>query len=310
MEWRVSGADKTTGIDKVLLIEAENETEAVRQAGRQGLMVDGVRANVAMPRVKAISGLWLAILIVGPALAIAIVTYLMHPAKPALTPSSAATAPPVAAAIPTPRSRHGLPPTPQPFGSISGAAWMQRNGGDTALMRGLHVYLGKAFFADPSPVCRQAEAAIQSDQGFVKLEEESIASQIKDFGGDPSTDPVIANDKAKIEVYQRQIANLQAFIDGPIPNFPSLDAYRLLLRNSQVYRVGFPIESIAVMDAHANVDGRFALPNVPPGDYVLYAAFNTNSTGIDWLEPIHVDPGEAKTVDLSNDNAIHIYNAQ
>lgn len=43
MEWEVSGADRTTGQDKTLIIEADNEDSARRRANRQGLMVAEVR---------------------------------------------------------------------------------------------------------------------------------------------------------------------------------------------------------------------------------------------------------------------------
>lgn len=43
MQWQVTGADRQTGVEKAILIEADNEASASRRASRSGLMVSDVR---------------------------------------------------------------------------------------------------------------------------------------------------------------------------------------------------------------------------------------------------------------------------
>jgi hypothetical protein len=61
MQWELTGADRTTGDERTLLIEADNEASALRRGNRQGIMVAAVRlldendsvAGVFVPAVQS-----------------------------------------------------------------------------------------------------------------------------------------------------------------------------------------------------------------------------------------------------------------
>ena len=43
MRWEVKGADRRTGEDRQIFVEANDEAQATRRAGRQGLLVESAR---------------------------------------------------------------------------------------------------------------------------------------------------------------------------------------------------------------------------------------------------------------------------
>ena len=342
MQWRVKGADRATGVDKVLLIEAEDEAQAARRATRAGLFVESARPNVApLPPVKSNNALWLTLLIVGPVLAIAVGVYFVQPSKPVPTPTTPAivAATSLAASTTTPQAASEqssvaaqqlaelqaenarlkaaalTPPvvvaSPQP-GSITGAAWLQKNGGDTALMRGLHVYLARPVFSDSGPVCDQLQTTIPDWEKLIADYRKMIAGvhdSIAQYGdANGQFKESLDSETKDLADYEGRVALFRRVIQQRPTNMTTSEAYRILLRSAVRDRVTYPISSISVMDTHANVDGKYSLTNVPPGDYVIFANFDSLTTAVDWLVPVHVNSGELKSVDLLNENSVHIHN--
>ena len=50
----------------------------------------------------------------------------------------------------------------------------------------------------------------------------------------------------------------------------------------------------------ADVDGKYLLPDVPPGRYYLFAAFDSTAGNADWLIPVEIKPGQELRQDLHN----------
>jgi hypothetical protein len=61
-------------------------------------------------------------------------------------------------------------------------------------------------------------------------------------------------------------------------------------------------ERVKVDQTTTDDDGRYEIHQLPPGDYFLFAHWESATRQIDWLLPIHI-AGEGLTVDLSSDNA-------
>ena len=63
----------------------------------------------------------------------------------------------------------------------------------------------------------------------------------------------------------------------------------------------------AVGSTHTDVDGKYRI-ELPVGSYYLYAAFESEYSGVDWFIPLQVLSNEEIKVDFHNENASRIDN--
>lgn len=87
MKWEVSGADRETGEERAVKVEADNENDAKRLAGRKGLLVAGARPMIdrysvtegqpATESVPSLAGLQIAVVMMITLTAICIVVAMM-----------------------------------------------------------------------------------------------------------------------------------------------------------------------------------------------------------------------------------------
>jgi hypothetical protein len=70
----------------------------------------------------------------------------------------------------------------------------------------------------------------------------------------------------------------------------------------------FPLTGITVISTKANVDGKYKIADLAPGNYYIYASFISSSIGVDWLIPVRITAGDETTVDLNNANAATVRN--
>jgi hypothetical protein len=200
--------------------------------------------------------------------------------------------------------------------SIHGAAWVVRKNGDSIILRGLHIHLLRPAFADSSPVCDLAAVYIPSLEELRK-----ITNRLLEIEGEHPLTSDNPNDisvrmqksqvdilKADVKSYTQRIEIIKKLAQQHPSDMKDVDAYQLLLVASISGKVDFPYNSVSVIDTDTDVDGKYTLSNVAPGDYCVFANFDSGMFSVDWLVPIHVAPGTQASLDLNNDNAIHIHN--
>jgi hypothetical protein len=200
--------------------------------------------------------------------------------------------------------------------SVHGAAWVVRRNGDSIILRGLHIHLVRSTFADSSPVCDLAAASLPDLEDARKDASDSLAIERNHpITSDDPNDISVELYKSELHTIESQVKSFSDRIEAVNdcvqkrpPNMNAADAYHLLLQASLLDKVQFPYTSISVADADADVDGKYTIANVPPGEYYLFANFDSGLIVVDWLLPIHFAPGTQASLDLTNDNAIHIHN--
>jgi len=211
--------------------------------------------------------------------------------KPEASPVGAAsqTTPtgPLAARPPT-------PPSP-PVGTISGAAWLNRNNGSSDIQRGLTISVIRGKVA--KPLLRSC------------LEKEIVALQKQAADFEASS----GSDSAQAKEDHRKIAEVQSAI-GQLPNQMGVQEVQTLLRNCAPFgRYGVSLFSAEVVPANTvkqartGLEGKYTIDGLADGDYFLHAFINTDVVFVEWIIPVNVTAGATATVDLFNDNAFINY---
>lgn len=198
------------------------------------------------------------------------------------------------------------PPATLQTASITGSAWLSKNGGESDLLRGLHVQI-LAMHADPQAVGDSLrEEAIAFDQAADEQDEFSKGFREDDEYGKK----VVLEYKTQAKQY-RDVAAFMRVSAGKIrPNITLDDAYKVLVAAARFGSPSFKRVALAatVLDVKADVNGKYQLSQVPSGHYYLHALLDTKSFYAEWLIPIVVTPDADMKIDLDNDNAVLIKN--
>lgn len=205
------------------------------------------------------------------------------------------------AATPPPTAAIQSPPK---LGRLIGSAWLTTNGGASNLMRGLQVTVLTPTI-DSRPIVATAVA------GIPRLQKEIDASKSLMLDAPPD---LLEGFKRDLLDDQARIARIQKLVSNPPPTLDLAQAYSYLKDGSvtSANRANeipdLPLARITVRYTKTNVDGKYTIADLAPGDYYIYASFISSSMGVDWLIPVQITAGEEKTLDLDNTNAATVRN--
>ena len=169
--------------------------------------------------------------------------------------------------------------------SIHGAASVVRKNGDSIILRGLHIHLLRPAFADSSPVCDLAAVSIPSLEELRKFPNGQLEIEGKHpITSDDPNDISVRMQKSQVDIltadvksYTQRINTINKFAQQHPSNMKDVDAYQLLLVASINGKVDFPYSSVPVTDIDTDVDGKYTLSNVAPGDYCVFANFDSGN---------------------------------
>ncbi|MDR3633583.1 MAG: hypothetical protein P4L84_07085 [Isosphaeraceae bacterium] len=170
--------------------------------------------------------------------------------------------------------------------SVIGGAWVIKGGGQSDILRGLSIYVLRAEVAR-----RELDEAVRVMKSQPDFDQ---------FGGDatglPSRPP---DDRVSLEWLFRGVRYRK--------NDDASGNVRMRrIKNDSVWRA---IAKTAVAaTAETNIDGKYKIPEVKGGKYLVYAIHDTSFSLIEWLVPLEIaHPGEV-TLDLYNKNSETIIN--
>ncbi len=201
-------------------------------------------------------------------------------------------------------------------GKVSGAAWTVKNDATSSLLRGL-------------PICivEKETTAVPAINGVLRARQHGWeeAADFSNHLADDFRKSASANEFAGIAELNRDEASkyaadaanaigkahaIQAAIDRlsgtkVIDRRLALDLEAQYGGQPEVILGGAP-SGCSFGSCKTNVDGKFSLDDVVPGDYYLISEFASSTLRIEWIIPIHVDAGKETIVELDNDNAAYI----
>jgi hypothetical protein len=216
------------------------------------------------------------------------------------------------------------PPPPVPAqappqsGRLTGSAWLTTNGGASNLMRGLNVAVLTPTI-DSRPIVAMALAGIPNLQKEMDFDKSSIAEQKQldaNINESADTDELLKDHENDLAADQARIDRINRLASNPPPTLNLKQAYSFLKDGADTYENGanaipnvpLVFAGNIVKSGKTNVDGKYIITDVAPGNYYIYALFGSSSMGVDWLVPIQINAGEETTVDLDNDNAATVRN--
>jgi len=170
--------------------------------------------------------------------------------------------------------------------SLAGGAWVIKGGGQSDILRGLSIY-----------VLRSEVARRELDDAVSVMKRQPDFDQ---FGGD-ATDLHARppDDRVRLAWLFRGVRHRKQ----------DDDSGGARIRRIEHDRVWPVIAASAVAaEAETNIDGKYKIPELKGGKYLVYALHQTSFSLIEWLVPLEItQPGEV-TLDLYNKNAETIIN--
>jgi hypothetical protein len=117
-------------------------------------------------------------------------------------------------------------------------------------------------------------------------------------------------EKFKTKAAQISPALLQSLKQDPEIPVPLLDGYNIMQQLSEYGMAYFRqvTPTLVISTTSSDVDGKWELRDLPPGDYFIYAIIDTRAMYVEWLIPVTVKSADPVKIDLHNDTAIHIHN--
>jgi hypothetical protein len=171
--------------------------------------------------------------------------------------------------------------------SVVGGAWITKGGGQSDILRGLSIYVLRSEVAR-----RRLDAAVivmQQQPDFDKF-----GADAKDLPTRPPDDRVDLERVFK-GVRHRNDSNLS-----------SSSAKMIRIKKDVVW----PQIALAalVTAVKTDIDGKYKIPKIKGGNYLVYAVSETSFSTIEWLVPLEIDRPEEVNLDLYNENAETILN--
>jgi hypothetical protein len=220
--------------------------------------------------------------------------------------------------------------------TVSGAAWTAKNDGTSDIMRGLPVMVVEretTNVLELVDVLKKQKAGWQGWADDYKKSEEEDRKEAKDGAEDGSLSDggktmltMADNAAADAAGASAKALEIQMLIDklattSSIDRLLALEMERHALELEKPESDGLITLNVGALPEvitdggpsgivfgsdKTDVDGKFVIDKVPPGDYYLISCFGSGTLLIDWIVPIHVEDHKATTVDLDNDNAAFI----
>lgn len=201
-----------------------------------------------------------------------------------------------AAAVPTPAPVRAI--------AISGSAWLTKVGGSSDLLRGLRVRLL------PSNMPREQIIKVLKGNAARWRESQAKAEgHIKDAFDESGR-------RIAEEVYGRHVREAKigaATADAAQSSLPAsmdvLEAYRLCCKTGEYGLTHFDdaVLAVSLVNVKTDVNGKYIVPDVAPGQYYLQAEVDGGGHFIEWLIPVTAG-GQDLSIDIENGTAVHIDN--
>lgn len=246
-------------------------------------------------------------------------------------------------------SSQQIPPTvvvAQPtvvFGSIAGAAWLNRDNGDSAIQRGLAIRLlptvipsegviaeartgvakYKKMLADLDAVVTNlrnstppntdggVDADALSKAANAAVACQAAGNQLIADGGTFSQELSLGDFQKTIDDDTARVQKLKDFLQSAGQRMSVSDALGILVTAASNGHPTFDsmTQREAVASVSTGVDGKYSFQHIQPGNYFVCAAVNTPAISVDWAIPVQIS-GSASELDLNNGNAGFIANGQ
>ena len=193
---------------------------------------------------------------------------------------------------------------PPKLTTISGSAWLTREGGDSDVLRGLRIRLLSS--ATPKEaVARSLQHNVKQWRDWEKFEND----QAKQYANEEfMKDTVTAAHKEAADSESRAKA-----VEATISQLPAtMDvrrAYSMAVDSSQYKVPSFDavVDATAMYETKTDVNGKYTLRDLPVGSYYLQAEIDSSKHFVEWLIPILAD-GTDMSIDIENGTAITIHN--
>lgn len=154
--------------------------------------------------------------------------------------------------------------------AIRGGAWLTRAYGGSDVLRGLAVYLCTPFIS-------------MSD-----IDTEEFHEMMRPL------ERLSGNQVMKL---------LQQWPENEVPIVALYPIGRVARLRGYEYFWPSVVAKTLVAEGYTDINGNYEIREVPPGQYVLYAAHVTDISTVEWLIPVTLMGGRELRVDLCNDNA-------
>jgi len=202
-------------------------------------------------------------------------------------------------------------PPPASATAVFGAAWLDRNNGDTSLQRGLRVQV-LCPVVSSAPVVATIRVAIpewKKDAEDERKLAKRCDDEARDGDGSGAWAKMKREDLESAAKCEAKVEKFQKFIVEARGGIGLVDAHSIIAETMRDGRVHFDTTAAAglVIEVRTDVDGKYSIAGLPHGKYYLHAKIDTPLMFVEWLAPIDAQGGSIK-IDLDNKNAIVIHN--
>ena len=223
-----------------------------------------------------------------------------------------------------PKSAPVSKPAEVAYGKVSGAAWTVKNDGTSNLMRGIPIIIVEKETTDVPKLIGHLKKVKNGWVALAKLCNEEAERKRNDPGNANLSDggkymrSLADKDADEADSCDAKAKAIQKRVDQ-LSGTTSIDRLRALeLEKQDLESDKHTVDVLPEVltgggqngtnfgSGKTNVDGKFVLDMVPPGDYYLVSCFASATLIIEWIVPIHVVGNKETTVDLDSDNAAFI----
>ncbi len=179
-------------------------------------------------------------------------------------------------------------------GTITGSAWISRKTGASDILRGLEVSVIEKF-APKANVKRAVWYELAEHERLVSALERGDFTRVTEAG--------------KIASEKKLIARAKEMLDDSAEVVEVGEVYRLVvsMRANGLPPLDGSFGAPTIARANTDINGSYAIRDIPDGTYYLQARLITEWSAIEWLVPIQCN-GKTTKIDLFNDTAIVIAN--
>jgi hypothetical protein len=182
--------------------------------------------------------------------------------------------------------------TPKPItAKIVGAAWLTKGTGDSSIQRGLEISLCSADTSKAviDQCCDYAQEAFKEkwkreNSNYMRESAERKVQELQARGVNVSVEQFLE----KVQQTNPQLAH------------PQLSRFTQL--HSSMGLIDEYIKNHSQKSAKTDIDGKFVLDNIKPGQYAVFGSFDNNASTGYWLVPVTLKAGDSLQLNLDNSN--------
>lgn len=185
---------------------------------------------------------------------------------------------------------------PEPkAGSLSGGIWLTKGSGESNILRGHEIAL-----------CTN-DVSIDEFDHLMVMAEEDFQRQWKKH---VNVREVAADEAQKLRDRGVRISTDQMLDmmekNNPEALHPKLTGFGQL--RSALPAIISYVATKAVRVCKSDINGKYELTEIAPGDYQIFASYDTAFSKGFWLIPVSISPGLQSKLDLDNSNMTAIFN--